>query len=173
MVMKKILHGLFSIILLLLLFKPTIAASQSYFFSNVTIDTTINEDGSIDWIEKRTFSFTGSFSRVYWDIPLTGNQTINNVSVSDSNNMLYTQLPDVDEKRPVEKFAAVRQGNNEHIEAYHSSYDETKTFILSYHLTGAITKYEDVGEFYWKVIGDQWGARTDHATITVHLPQIV
>ena len=68
---------------------------------------------------------------------------------------------------------ANRNGNTEHIEAYHGSNNETKTFTLSYSLTNAITSYNDVAEFYWKVIGDGWGAKTDSVEVVIHLPDKV
>ena len=133
----------------------------------------INKDQSIEFTEKRSFSFDGSFTRVFWDIPLIDNQRIDEISISDSSGIIYEQIPNIDSNRPAGYFASRRQGNDYHIEAYHVSANETKTFILSYRLIGALKKYKDVGELYWKVIGDRWDAKTESVVIHVHTPSAI
>ena len=49
-----------------------IAADKSYKIVSTDIKSYIKQDGSIDFIEKREFDFTGSFSYVYQDIPKRG-----------------------------------------------------------------------------------------------------
>ena len=145
--------------------------AKSFYFPWVEITAQINADRSVDFVEERTFAFDGSFTQIYWDIPLETCQTyqasqtcqtISEVSVSEispgGQEIPYEEIGYVDPGRPAHKFAAVRQGESEHIEAWHLSGDETKTFVLNYHLTNAVSKHPDVAEFYWKVIGDSWGA---------------
>jgi len=149
-------------------------AEKSYYFPDVTIDMTINGDRSVDVVERRTFAFDGSFTRVFWDIPLNGNERITDIKLSDNISQLpYVQLDMIDATRPVGYFATRRQGVDYHIEAYHDSYNISKTFTLSYKLTGVIKKYQDVGELYWKAIGDRWDAKADRVKIVVHLPSFL
>lgn len=95
----------------------------------------------------RTFDFDGSFTQIYWDIPLENNQQITDVQVEEAGFGPYQQIQFVDPGRPAHKYAVVREGNSEHIEAWHSSENESKTFVLSYKVTGAVQKYQDVAEF--------------------------
>ena len=169
--MGRIIKLLFSLVFFFLLF-PVSAFAKSFYFPNVSIDIQVNRDSSINVVEKRTSSFDGSFSKIYWDVPLRSDQEIKDVGFSEDSN-IYQMIPFPDESRPFQKFVANRNGNTEHIEAYHSSNNETKTFTLSYSLTNAITSYNDVAEFYWKVIGDGWGAKTDSVEVVIHLPDKV
>ena len=161
--MKKLLVLVSAIFIFLLLPPPVLA--KSFFFPKVEININLNSDRSADFVERRTTSFSGSFSQLYWDIPLTSEQAVTNVSVNG-----FEEIPYEDMGRPANKFFTRREGNSEHIEAYYTASDETITFILSYHLTNAVIKHPDAGEFYWKIIGENWGTKTDLVTATVVLP---
>ena len=58
-----------SVFYLLLSFASLIAADKSYKILSTDIQTTINKDATVDFIEKREFSFNGEFSFVYQVIP--------------------------------------------------------------------------------------------------------
>jgi hypothetical protein len=161
-------------LLLAFLFIPKEVYAKSFYFPQVVIDITVNPDSSLKVVEKRTFSFDGSFTQVYWDIPLEQNQIIDNVALSEtSENVTYEEIPVVDAGRPAHKFATERNGAFQHIEVWHSSYNQTREFVLTYTVTNAVTSYSDVSELYWQAVGDAWGSKTDYAEITVHLPQTV
>ncbi len=174
--MKKIAVLLLVIFAFFRFSAPVRAESKSFYFPAVSLNITVNRDKSVDFTERRATDFRGSFTQIYWDIPLRANQLISGVTFredSPAGSIFYEQIPALDSSRPLHKFAVIRTGNSLHIEAYHSSLNITKTFRLSYHLTNAVQKYRDVGEFYWKAIGDGWGAKTDKVTVTVKLPQDV
>ncbi len=154
-----------------------LAAEKSYYFPKVTIEVKINPDRSADFLEKRTAAFTGSFTRIYWDIPLKNGQAMENILAGEEvagQRVIYGQLPTADPGRPPKKYAVSRNSDGSyHIELYQASTNQIRTFLLSYRVTNAVTKYQDVGEFYWKVIGPGWEARTDQALITVTVPEDV
>jgi len=171
----KFWRFIFAILLAAFFVIPAQTYAKSYYFPSVISDISVMPDSSISVVEKRTFTFEGSFSRIYWDIPLRSDQSVQDVALSedDTPQVKYEEIPSPDSARPVHKFSAERQGNSEHIEAYHSSYNEDRTFTLSYTVTNAVTSYNDVSELYWQAIGKGWDARTDSAQITVHLPSAV
>src|SRR5438270_13870678 len=113
-----------SFIFLLIPWQESLA--KSYYVPQVQIAVQLNNDASANFTEKRTFDFSGSFSRIYWDIPVKGNQMIDNVSISEGTT-LYQKIPTVDESHPIYKYSVERQGDSYHIEAYHQSFDEQKT----------------------------------------------
>lgn len=167
---KKLLIPLFVIVFLLCFQKQTFA--KSYYFPKVDVTINVQADGSIDVVEKRNANFNGSFTQIYWDIPLKVAQSITNVSFKDETNTQYKQTAAPDTVlRPPFTFSANRNSSGEHIEGYFAAYNEVKTFTLSYSVSNVITKYNDVGQLYWKIIGDNWSARTDEVKATVTLPE--
>jgi uncharacterized membrane protein len=163
---------LFSVISFL---SPKVQA-KSFYFPSVDIQIQIQKDGTFQVEEDRTFRFEGSFTQVYWDIPLAAEQKLTVLSFGekkDAGLIPYVALDSTDASRPAGYFAVVNTGGMAHIEAYHSSTDQDKTFQLVYTLGGGIQSYQDVAEFYWKVIGSAWGARTDKVQVTVTLPEEV
>src|SRR3989344_6658273 len=106
------------------------AAEKSFFFPKVSINIDVNSNGTINFMEERTFQFNGSFSRIYWDIPLRTGESVADIEVKGyPTNISYSDT-------------------GVYVEAYHDSYNEIKTFVLTYKLTGAIKKHQDFAEFY-------------------------
>ncbi len=169
----KLLVKILVVILFLFSFAVNNAEAKSYFFDSVIIDAYVQNDSSIKVIEKRRFNFDGSYTKVYWDIPLKTGQDISNVTVSESypEIMEYQEINVPDESRPIYKYAVDRNGNAMHIEAYHSSFNESREFTLTYTFENIITRYDDVAELYWQAIGRGWDAKTDSVTVNVHLPE--
>jgi hypothetical protein len=77
----------FSCLLVLLagifLSTPIAVVAKSYSFPKVDINIQLNTDRSADFIERRTFAFSGSFSQVYWEIPLSSKQVISNIGINE------------------------------------------------------------------------------------------
>lgn len=151
----------FFLIVFISCFFPISVHAKSFYFPRVQTQITINQDGSINLQEARTFSFSGSFSQFYWDIPLKSGEDIDNITLTEGTNNTYVQL------------YVNKNSDNVHIQAARNIYSEDLTFILSYRMTGVVKKYLDVGQLYYQVIGSGWGARTDRADIDVFLPKAV
>ncbi len=48
--------------------------------------------------------------------------------------------------------------------------DETRTWVFRYRVACAVDVYTDTAHLYWQFIGSGWDEPTEHALITVHLP---
>lgn len=169
--MRRIIFSFLFIICFFLF--PAPALAKSFYFPNVDIQVKINTDGSADFSEKRTTSFSGNFSQLYWDIPLPVNEQISGVTVNEEVNgtfIPYEEISGEDISRPSGKFFVRRAGDNAHIEVYYSASDEVKTFRVDYKISGVIVQHPDVSEFYWKLIGQGWDTKTDSVNATVLLP---
>ena len=77
------------------------AADKSYKIVSTDIQTIINNDGTVDFIETREFSFKGSFTFVYQVIPKRGYDKIYDIQVfedgvaylnKDTKPVSYTHL---------------------------------------------------------------------------------
>ncbi|MEW6048228.1 MAG: DUF2207 domain-containing protein, partial [Bacillota bacterium] len=147
--------------------------AKSYSITRVDIEASVNPDGSMDVIEKRTFRFTfesgtrfpGSFTWLSQDLLLAGCQGISGVKVSeDGRDYLpasfgpgtYSVEETHDMVRVTWRFEPT---------------DESRTFELSYRVKGAVVAHRDVAELYWKFVGERWEVSSDNVTVNLRLPQ--
>ncbi len=83
----------FVLALVALAVAPHAALAKSYEMTSVEITASVLENGDVDVIEYRTFDFDGSFSSVYWTIPLTNAQGVDVWGMGeydeDCGNLLY------------------------------------------------------------------------------------
>ncbi|MEO6509185.1 MAG: DUF2207 domain-containing protein, partial [Patescibacteria group bacterium] len=171
---QKIFLTLF--IALLFIVKAPVTLAKSFLFPNVDINVQINTDGRFSVVEKRTFHFDGSFTKVFWDIPLRNGESIDVQSFGEEKAgqvVPYNRLASTAENKPEGNYAVVGSTGTVHIEGYHSSENVDKTFVLVYTVNGGIKSYKDVSDFYWKVIGENWGERTNTVNVKVSLPGAV
>jgi uncharacterized membrane protein len=130
-------------------------SAKSYDFPEVRIDATVQPDGSIDLVEKRTFDFDGQFSFAFFTISEPP-QMIQGFTVREGDR----QIPFADESSYEFKarwnFAAE---------------DEQRTFTISYRVLCAVDVWADTAHLDWQFIGTGWEVPTDHAFIRVHLPE--
>ncbi|MCX6798991.1 MAG: DUF2207 domain-containing protein, partial [Candidatus Diapherotrites archaeon] len=150
------------LLLLLLAGAATNAAAKSYSLQKSDVRYTISTDGLVEAEEKITFNFSGDFSFAYRDIP-KGAWSINNVSVSDITSGTPQPL----------QFELIDNGTDTRMRWYYSAHNETKTFSLRYTLSNAVTAYNDVAEFYWKVWGSGWEVPLNELYGEIELPEAV
>ncbi|MGH2829754.1 MAG: DUF2207 domain-containing protein, partial [Actinomycetota bacterium] len=141
------------------------AGAKSYSFPRVVVDIVVRPDGSFTVHEERTFDFDGSFTRGFLEIP-RGGYRIGDVRVSEGGRAYRpgrrgVRTPDTFVFDEVPRY---------NIEWYYAAADERRTFVIDYVVTGAITRYDDVAEMFWKFIGPEWDTRTDEVVAVVHLP---
>lgn len=107
-----------------------------------------NGDALVD--DLRTFRFDGSFSWAELRLRTTGQYGRYDVE--------YLGAWDADTNQPL-RIERSRDGEDRVLRWYYQAQDTTRRFLLRYRITGAIQRYGDVAQFYWKAIED------DHAPI--------
>ncbi len=152
---------------------PDAVEAKSYYFPSVSIEAHINRDRSMDVVETRTAYFDGTYHNIYWDMPFTVFKKPNSVSLSEMRSGSEVPYVNKDGDTSPGTFSISRGADLLHIEGHYEAYNEQKQFLLRYSVEGAASKYEDVGELYWKMIGDGWGVKTDSVTVRVYLPESV
>ena len=156
--MKKSLKviSLFTLFFLIFLIpKSVYSKSYSYDFINTTLD--FYPDGSVVVSQIRAYNFVGSFSYAFLDILKKGAEDVKFLEIKDLDNNLPLQF-NLDE-------------DASHVKAtwYYSADNQVKKFLIMYRIDGAVKKYEDVAEFYWKVIEDNH-ERIDKFDSYINLP---
>ena len=138
-----------------------IAADKSYKIVSTDIKSFIKQDGSIDFIEKREFDFTGSFSYVYQDIPKRGFDQIYDIQVS-ANNVPFINS----DTKDAGTFIIQEKNSFYRIYLYHKSQDEKKLFTVKYSLSQPFTVGPNDSQFYWIYLSDKWDKRPGSLAIS-------
>jgi len=129
----------------LLVLLPLLAAAKSYYFPEITTDVMLQPDGSARIVQERTYEFEGRFSWADLDLRKQGVSDIRLNRLAMKTDAGWQDLsPEVGNS---DRSLYLRWG--------YSAEDEQRTFLIDYTVGGAVRRYEDVAEFYWKVIEDQ------------------
>ena len=155
--MKKMI----SVFYLLLSFTSLFAADKSYKILSTDIQTTINKDATVDFIETREFSFKGEFSFVFQDIPKRGYDKLYDIQVFE-NEVAYLNT----ETKEPGTFLIDERKNSYRIYLYHKSLDEVKKFTINYTLDNPFRIGENESQFYWIYLSDKWEKRPGKLSIS-------
>jgi hypothetical protein len=135
------------------------AASKAYFFPRVSIDATINPDGSLDLVERRTFDFTGPFSYAFF--------TIESVHAPPARIRGFSISEDGE---PVQHIDTVEDDDFTST-WYFDARDERRTFRISYRVECAVDVSADAAHLLWQFVGTGWTEGTELARVAVHVPE--
>ena len=150
---KKIFLLFFALILLC-----AVASAKSYSLEKADIKIRIEQDALVHVQEDLTFNFSGSYTYAYRDFEY-GDWEVENIQVLENNY-------------PV-NFDESFTGSGMRITWHFSATNEKRIFTIKYDLKKAVTAYNDVAEFYWKVWGSGWAVPLRELYGTIELPMRV
>jgi uncharacterized membrane protein len=159
---KKILP-IFFILLLLLGTGVASAADRSYSIPLMNQDLYLQEDGTLHVVETIHYSFSGTYNGVYRDIPVSGQQNLENIKVNAQG--AYTS------------FQVINQGNTKRVKIYLYS-DPGKTtpitdkdvqVTIEYDFVQVIKIYNDIAELQYKLVGESWEVPIQKVTANIHV----
>jgi uncharacterized membrane protein len=161
---------LFLLVLLLLSIKPLGSFAKDYYFPFVNVRIDINNDGSFNVIEERTYNFSGDFHWATYTLAKGGYSYIEDFSIEDENG--YYELINSETGNPG-TYTFSDSGSNYIAKFFYSASNENKSFTFRYKVIGGIKAYQDVADFYWKLVGTGWDKRTDQFNAYVYFPSNV
>jgi uncharacterized membrane protein len=141
------------------------AAAKSYDFPNVQIDARVDPDGSLWITERRTFSFDGEFSWATYTLERHGWTGVTDVTVADEQGRYAATSTGAPRSYQVtfsEREMAVKW--------HFTAADEEKTFTIEYRVAGAVKRYRDTAELFWRFVGSDWEVPTRLVNIAVRIP---
>lgn len=153
--MKKLILP-FLILILFLQLSP--AFSKSYFHPSINQSFVLKENGDVEVEEERYFSFSGSFSWAQLTIYLRGVEDID-----------FSGVWSIETGEPL-SFQVEEGANNKSLKWFYQAENETRGFKIKYILRQAVKCYQDVAEFYWKVLEDEH-AEVKNLQTSFFLPQ--
>jgi uncharacterized membrane protein len=118
-------------------------SAKSYSYQYIKMSLNLEKNGSVIVYQERAYDFRGDFSFAFLDLKKEGASDIDFIEIRDldTNELLFY---DVEE-------------NRNHVKAtwYYDAYNQIKKFLIVYEIKGAVKRYNDVADFYWKVIEDE------------------
>ncbi len=140
---------------------PLLLFAKSYYYPEISTTIHFEPNGNAHFVQERTYAFDGSFSWAFVDLKKLGATTIVFNSISEKTRAGWLPVENVQvDDRPTSLY--IRWG--------YQALNETKTFLLDYTVKGAVKRYQDVADFYWKVIEDAH-EKIDRVKISVFLPE--
>ena len=170
----------FAFLMILFLFPISVCASSvDYEIDAFHIEATINENGSVDVCEyiKQTGTFNGYIRDIKYDSDYGyGASGISNIEVYDLNVSNLTKG---------DKFTLVNNASNGDrgvyeqdslyngvsLTMYNSTNDSSSGYVVCYTLDDVVISHNDVAEFYWNFIGNEFDDVLNDVDIKVYLKQ--
>jgi len=136
----------FLLVLLILTTGYSTAGAKSYYHPLIEQTYRFHPDGSAEVEEIRSFRFDGSYSWAFLFRETRGDYGTYRVEYdgvwdADTNEELRSEISSSE--------------RGEMIKWYYSAQNATKRFLIRYRIEGAVQRYRDAAQFYWKAIEDE------------------
>lgn len=144
----------------------SVAKDKSFSIPEVHITAHIQPNGDILFSEARTYRFRGSFSTADYHLPRRGFAEISEISVSEPHVSYQQNQSEMNRTYQVHV-----SSDAVHISWFYQARSETRTFIISYRLGGALVVGPEVTEWIWMHIdGRGWNLTTEAVTVDIFFP---
>jgi len=160
--MKKII-GLFLAIFLGI---PALTTAKDYTISNVQIEAKIHLNGTVNYVEHRTYNFDGDYTWANYALPKNGFSKITDVQVSDENRQ-YTH----ENTENPGTFQISTNAKEINIKWFYRAQNEEKTFTIRFTYHDAIAIGPVWSQFQSTYISNKWKKSTKSADILVKFPR--
>jgi hypothetical protein len=140
--------------------------AKSYYFPRVAIDARVSPDGSLWVTEHRTYQFGGDFSWATYTLERHGWTDVTDIGVADEQGRFVAA-----EGGAPRTYQVTMSPQGMDVKWHFRAADEEKTFTIRYRVAGAVTRYRDTAELYWRFIGTGWDVQTAAATVRVQVPK--
>lgn len=173
--MKKFLnvvaHMIFALLIAINSFS-TAKADDDLSIPSWVVNAELSETGDLKIVEDITFEFNDEFNGVFRDIILEKTSGIEDINVFliNSNNITKYNMVNDAKKGEDGVFVVNDEVNKKIIKIFSPSEDETKTFRVSYLVKNVAVRYRDIGELYYKFLGDENSTIIDSFTVNIKLP---
>ena len=171
--MKRLLMGV-CVCLVALALVPTAALARDYDVVAVDIDATLEADGSLAVVERRTYDFDGSFNGIYWDLH-EGSHQGRDIEAELESVRVVGATENVFEESDSEgsgTYTLTDEEDYQRLKLMWPVADESVTFEVSYRLSNLATRWTDCAELYWQYVpaDESSGKEWKNVTCAIHLP---
>ena len=151
-----------------IVFLPMLLFADDYTIARVAVDATINRDGTVRYVEHRTYQYDGDFTWANYALPKSGFTEMTDIRVSDQSQQ-YTH----ENSEDPHTFQVTTNENEINIKWFYRAEDETKTFTIEYTLHDALAVGPEWSQFQSTYISNKWKKTTRAAQIRLALPEVI
>ena len=145
--------------------------AQEFELPSADVEIQVSPDGSLIVTERITFSFDGSFSGAYREIPLGSGGSISDVGVSEEGtNYRPGASAELGSSGAPGTFGTKDLGDRLRVVWHYQAADEQRTFTVTYRFTGLATAWDDVVDINLQVWGSEWQVPVDRLTARLTVP---
>ena len=155
---------------------PVLADDKDYTLDQTVIWATVDADGSLLVTEKRAVNLDGTFHGFYWEIPTNDSelgsvvlkiQEAGEVARDGTTLVPYTFSPESSDTRDG-VWTATETSSGTRVDVHYTKSDQMAYFYVTYTITGAVARWSDTAELYWKFVGSQWTKDSSDVTCRVY-----
>lgn len=163
MAMKELkIKIIVAISILVFSFAPSLVFANEYYYQNVDVAITINQDSTFDVMEKQIYYLEGSFGFFNRDLSTNKTDAITDVEILDENNNAV----------PKSELDIRSTFGTKHIQWNFPRRDflnENKGWTIKYKVHGGISFLKNYDEIYWNAVPSERGVVIKNVAVKIQL----
>lgn len=177
--MKKLISASVIIILAITLicgFTQSVKADVSLSIPDWVVDAHLLKTGDLFIVEDITFRFDSDANGVFREIVLENTSGVKDIQVEEllGNNTIQYNLAEEAQNGDSGVFLIINESGSTILKIFSPSEEgQIKTFRISYAVRDVAVKYNDIGELYYKFLGDENETPIGSFKINIKLPENV
>jgi len=150
-----------------------VRADEDLIIPKWVVNAFLLENGDLDIVEDITFEFDGDFNGVYREIVPVGTSGVSNIQVQELVGNGSKDYTLVEKARNGDSGVYLLEEEKDliRIKIFSPSEDQQRTFRISYIIKNTAIKYNDIGELYYKFLGDENETPIEIFEVHINLPQ--
>ncbi|MFO7845028.1 MAG: DUF2207 domain-containing protein [Balneolaceae bacterium] len=156
------------IAIFIVLLQVSAAFGQSYSIPEIHVEATITENAVLQIREHRSYQFNGNFSWANYRLPKEGFRDIKGIRISTGDSSFVNE----NSEEPG-TFSVSESNKTIDVKWHFKASDTSRTFTLSYDLTGAVSVGREWSELSWNFLASGREKATDRFFASVRFPGMV
>ncbi|RAP50307.1 MAG: hypothetical protein BZ136_01630, partial [Methanosphaera sp. rholeuAM74] len=152
------------LIIMLLIVPVSYAADNNFKIPEAVKHVEIEDDGSCVITEEITYDINGSINGTYRDIPITGNQSVTNISVETPGYYNSVEILGDSNKTCIKVWLYNDKDKTEKVS------NKKVKVIYKYTFNKALKVYNDVAELQYMSWGNEWDSEVDSLKTFIRIP---
>ncbi len=146
---------------------PLSSAARDFQIRDIAIQAEIRPDATIRYVEDRRYRFEGSYTEVFYTLPLRGFDAVENIRVRQNGRALINE-----NTGDTGTFQVARNEHELRITWFIETRDTTEhTYTIQYDLRDALVTGPEVTEWFWIFLSDRLDRTPESFRARISLPE--
>ncbi len=148
------------------------AQAKSFSLPQAQVTILVDRDGALHVTEELTYTFSGSFSGGYREIPRLDVGDVTNISVTEGGiSYRPGASAELGSSGEVNTYGIKELEGATRVVWHYSAFNEVRTFTVRYTLRHGVTAHDDVVDANVQVWGDEWSVGLDLLNARMIIPK--